>query len=389
MALHRNNCGNAQSTHGRTAEEDASKAADYAAAKEQRRQECRAKIEAERARSRTDMLSWMFTKLDVFDFVWPGFKVGTVGGLIAAGSTGKSYLALELAFCVASCKANKKLLNIATSKHGRVVIFSAEDDYDITKNRIKAICKYLDKDAAEEVAQNLYVRKFPAKVSTDLSDDVFREDLIDWAHGCRLVIFDTFNKFSGDKNENDNAQMGLLIKKYFEVAEESGAAVLILHHAGKSSSREGRQDEQESARGAGAITANMRWQGYMQKMTKEEWEQLKPCTEEHDRKKYVRWGGNKENYGADTPDSWLKRDENGVLLPHKLLSPAERKVQATAARNAKKTGCAASLKGPTEPHEEWEECLRKNAQADTKRNKQNPEEKATQPNVTSVGEEWL
>jgi RecA-family ATPase len=416
MALKRNVNANGKPTRDGITEENESKAAEYAAAKEGSRQKRRAEIEAELMRSQADMSSWMFDELDAFDFVWPGFKVGTVGGLIAAGSTGKSYLALELGICVGSAKANATLLKIPNVKPGRVLIFSAEDDYDVTKNRIKAITRYLTKEAAYEVAKNLYVRKFPAKVSTDISDDSFREDLVEWARGCRLVIFDTFNKFSGDKNENDNAEMGLLIKKYFEVAEESGAAVLILHHSGKSSSREGRQDEQESARGAGAITANMRWQGYMQKMTKDEWALYRPGQNEHDRKKYVRWGGNKENYGSDTPDAWLQRDENGVLLPvdigpmprhngsnktQKASTPTrqpnvEKQARTAATNRANKAAYAESLRGLTDAQvkrqktlkdEEWKRREGTRAEPDTQWVKTDPEAKTTRLDGTRVGED--
>jgi hypothetical protein len=54
------------------------------------------------------------------DWVWPGFLAGTVGVLVAAGGTGKSYWALQAAMAVADGSGDSDLLGLAPAHGGRV-----------------------------------------------------------------------------------------------------------------------------------------------------------------------------------------------------------------------------------------------------------------------------
>ena len=116
--------------------------------------------------------------------------------------------------------------------------------------------------------------------------------------------------------ENDNAQMSQVISRFEAICRETGAAVLFLHHVSKSMAVEGRQDEQQATRGAAAITDNCRWQGWMQTMSKAEAEAY--GIDPDNRKRYVKTGGNKENYGQASGERWLERGRGGVLLPIEL-----------------------------------------------------------------------
>lgn len=63
----------------------------------------------------------------------------------------------------------------------------------------------------------------------------------------RLIVIDTLNQVMGGANENDAADMGLLLASIAKVQRATGATVLIVHHAGK--------DESRGARGHSSLLA--------------------------------------------------------------------------------------------------------------------------------------
>lgn len=256
-----------------------------------------------------DILSAFQNEPPPLDFVWPGFVSGTVGCLAAAGSTGKSYFAIEAALGVASAGAD--LLGLGAQEHGRAVILNAEDPEAIIVRRLHSIGAHLDAPARQEVAERLIIEPLMGR-GCDIMDQHWLDEVLRVATGARLVVLDTFSRWHRMK-ENDNGEMATVIGRLERVARETGAAVLFLHHVSKGMALDGRQDEQQATRGAAAITDNARWQGFMQTMTTDESKRLGINPDE--RRHFVNWGGNKENYGAPTPGGWLRRHEGGVLRP--------------------------------------------------------------------------
>ena len=86
-----------------------------------------------------DLVHYFENEPAPLDCVWSGFVAGTVGCLAAAGSTGKSFFAIEVAMGVASNRANAVLLNFEIPKHGKAVIMNAEDPESVIGHRIHAI----------------------------------------------------------------------------------------------------------------------------------------------------------------------------------------------------------------------------------------------------------
>lgn len=252
------------------------------------------------------------------DFVLPGFLAGTVGCLAAAGSTGKSFWALEASMSVCSSLADDRILRLGVQQHGPVVILNAEDPAIVLHQRLHAIGKHLPTDAREEVAERLTIEALTGTMP-DIMEPRWQEAILRVSEGARLVVFDTLTRWH-KMNENDNGQMSQVLSVMEMVARKTGASVLFLHHVSKGMAREGRQDEQQATRGAAAITDNARWQGWMQTMGEE-------AAKEYgvdDRKRYVAVGGNKENYGSATAETWLERTAGGVLLPVDLHKPAKK-----------------------------------------------------------------
>jgi RecA-family ATPase len=309
-----------------------------------------AQQEAERRKASSDRLR-MFAKTPPpkQDYVWRGFLRRTVGGVIASGSTGKSFWAMEAAMCVASAKANALLLKLDIPTHGRVVIFNAEDPNEIFWQRFHATCALLDPADIDAMVDNMDFVPLFGRADTDMNDIMFVHELLEYAKGSRLVIFDTLNRFAGEAEENSNAEMALLLKRFEYIAANAGPGVLVLHHSSKNASANGQQHKQESARGASSITSNLRWQAFMQGMSTEE--ALDLGVAEEQRHNYVQFGGNKENYGQKTPATWLKRHEHGVLLPFDFQAEAEAKAAIRQAKKKEKDATYAETLKTTDAEE--------------------------------------
>lgn len=257
------------------------------------------------------------------DFVFGGMLAGTVGNISAPGSTGKSLLALELAISVACPEVDDDLLQLEIAERGKVVVFNAEDPRPILSSRLFNIKKAFHEDFLDEVRSNLRVIPLVGK-QPNVCDPAFQDEVIRLSEGSRLLVFDTFTRFHS-MNENDNGQMSQVVGCFERIAAETGAAVLFLHHASKGAALNGQQSEQQASRGASAITDNCRWQGFLQGMTADE--AARHGIDEGDRKQFVRFGANKENYGRAMQDKWFVRCDGGVLRASEVMKkPAPLKV---------------------------------------------------------------
>jgi RecA-family ATPase len=248
------------------------------------------------------------------DFVLPGFLAGTVGCLAAAGSTGKSFWALEASMGVASAEADQCLLGLGPRHHGRVLILNAEDPHPVVHQRLHSIGTFLPQGAREEVAEKLSVQVL-AGTQTNIMDVKWQDAILRAAEGVRLVVFDTLSRWHR-LDENDNGQMAHVVSMFEMIARKTGASVLFLHHVAKAMARDGRQGEQQATRGASSITDNARWQGWMQSMGVSAAKEFD--IQDGDRWRYVQAGANKENYGQSSPERWLERRSGGVLIPVEL-----------------------------------------------------------------------
>lgn len=252
------------------------------------------------------------------DFVFGGLLAGTVGNISAPGSTGKSLLALELAITIACPEVDDDLLQMGVCERGKVIVFNAEDPKEILSSRLFHIRKAFHQDFLDEIRNNLSVIPLVGK-QPNIASQTFQDQVIAKAQGARLLVFDTFTRFHV-ANENDNGQMSQVVGCFERIAAETGAAVLFLHHASKGATLNGQQAEQQAARGASAITDNCRWQGFLQGMSAEE--AVSHGIDEGDRKGYVRFGANKENYGRSMSDRWLVRCDGGVLRASEIMKSA-------------------------------------------------------------------
>jgi len=77
--------------------------------------------------------------------------------------------------------------------------------------------------------------------------------------GARLVIADPLRRFHAGE-ENDSAHMSAVVAAFEHLARRTGAAVILSHHANRSSVAIGTGDQASAARGSSALTDGVRWQ---------------------------------------------------------------------------------------------------------------------------------
>jgi hypothetical protein len=241
------------------------------------------------------------------DFVLPGMIKGTVGALISPGGAGKSMWALQTAIQIAS--GFDSLENGAKPVQGKVYYLAAEDPETALHHRLYAIGKSIDPSTYDVIEHNLTIST-PDGEPIDLlapdSETKLSEELKDH----RLLIIDTLRRVHS-KNENDSGEMAAVIAKMEWIAARTGVSVLFLHHSTKSAALSGQVGEQQSSRGSSVLVDNVRWQGFLATMSKEEAKRYSISEEE--RKFFVKFGVSKQNYCSPIADVWYRRHPGGVL----------------------------------------------------------------------------
>lgn len=268
-----------------------------------------------------DLMSAFTKEPPELDFIWPGFLTGTVGALVAPGGTGKSFFALEAAIAVASSDSDADLLKLEPKKTGKVVYFSAEDPEIVLTHRLHAIGKLLSHDIRQDLTQNLIIETVAGKRMNIMNEKQLKS-LIEYCVNSRLIIIDTLSRVH-TLDENSNGDMSRLISTLDFLAQETGAAILFIHHTNKGSASTGTGDQQQAARGASALIDNARWCGYVSTMSQEEAKHYSDRRYDKapvgDRRKYfLKYGTSKQNYGIPVNEQWMQRTNGGVLISTEL-----------------------------------------------------------------------
>lgn len=249
------------------------------------------------------------------DFVLDGLLAGTVGAIVAAGSTGKGFFGLELGIDLTS---GANMLGLGIGYHSSEVMYvTAEDPAPIMHSRIHAMGKLLNQNQREKIYEQLRVQSVQG-FSVSLLDERLNRNyrLIDNMKkammGKRLVMIDTLRRFH-TADENSSSHMSEMINVLENIAAETGAAILFSHHVNKGSTTSGQGGEQGASRGSSAITDNIRWQINLTKMTDKEAKEF--GVNDNLKSNFVCAQGAKMNYGNGYKSHWLRRSEGGVLIP--------------------------------------------------------------------------
>lgn len=266
--------------------------------------------------------------------------VGKVGAIIAPGGTGKSQFVLQLAISIASG------LPLAgggweVGESGGVLALFAEDDSEEVHRRlhntVKSMVTPSDHRLAATLEGRLFVRSMVAEdnlmtviepMHNRLYRTAYAEKLIRTAQeipNLKLIIIDPASRFRGG-NENAAEDMTRFVEVLEYVSKQTGANVLVVHHANKAS-MQGTEQTQSAARGSSAFSDGIRWQMNLSAMTQGE-------AKAHDipddqRHIYLSATMTKNNYAAPQPPIFLRRFDGGVLLKADLAESAKRKEKTT------------------------------------------------------------
>lgn len=194
-----------------------------------------ARVEAITAELRTDRGRFATMPIYELSLLPPGewlikavLPDGDLVVLFGASGSGKTFVALDMAFAVAQglpWRGNK-------TKKGKVVIIAAEGAGGLTK-RVKAYAKFHGIDLREveihviSAAPNFLEEEDIAEVLAEI------KALGDVA----LVVVDTLAQVTPGANENGAEDMGRALANLRMIRELTGATVMAVHHAGKDASK--------------------------------------------------------------------------------------------------------------------------------------------------------
>lgn len=162
--------------------------------------------------------------------------------LYAKPNEGKSFVALDLSLAIARGEPWHNLI----TERGAVLYLATEGHL---ANRVQA---YRQHHELTSTGLPFFLVQDSASLATAKGDAdpliaAAREAADISGRPVRLIVLDTLNQVMSGGNENDAADMGLLLASVARIQRVSGATVLIVHHAGK--------DESRGARGHSSLLA--------------------------------------------------------------------------------------------------------------------------------------
>jgi KaiC/GvpD/RAD55 family RecA-like ATPase len=148
--------------------------------------------------------------------------------LFGASGSGKTFVALDMAFCVAQglpWRGNR-------AKQGKVVIIAAEGAGGLSK-RAKAYAQH----------HGIDLRDVDIQIITAAPNFLHEEDIAEVLAEIKalgevtIVVVDTLAQVTPGANENGAEDMGRALANLRLIREMAGATVMAVHHAGKDASK--------------------------------------------------------------------------------------------------------------------------------------------------------
>lgn len=345
----------------------------------------------------TEEPSWRLKKFDPLeardkvlpkrDYVLPGLKPRNVGLVISPGAVGKSFLSLQTAFSIAVGCDPFGLWGGGHLSRGKAVYVNLEDEEEDIEDRWQAInrilgdenkCPLTSEHNKEEIRRmaltrdydDLIRQNFEVWLAADFDDEnksiaerleeqkegnltiaqpdgvradytqqwrEFIEYLASQSTPVRLIIIDTFTLASLGLDHNEARAMSDVIQILKATARILNCAIIVNHHANKSSQASSTTDDQTAGRGSTTLTDNSRWQINLSNMSPTEGEKRGMDPEENEHKEWVSLNAPKRNNVSNSRKTWLRRAEGGVLV---VDQPPEREDNKNNSKNGdhKKNG---------------------------------------------------
>lgn len=204
--------------------------------------------------------------------------LGTAGAFAAAGDSGKSMMALWLAYLIGCYPepnpnatfdfSTPRFFGCPVRARGAAVLLTAEDDTPEIHRRIATLDRA---NLRRNGKQRVFVVPMPnvggvraiIREGKDGAEPTpfwieLRKKLLA-IPDLKLVVLDPLSAFAGADVETDNATAAALMFMLGEFAVTSGATVIVTHHMKKGDAPTSLAEARLKIRGAGAIVENGRW----------------------------------------------------------------------------------------------------------------------------------
>lgn len=168
---------------------------------------------------------------------------GDIHLLIGEPGIGKSWLTMALALAVAD--EGENFLGHSVLEHGRVLYLDEENPPDLIYSRFTKLG--MDREAAKNIR---YINNFGIRLDGRDAMSVI-EEALDFEPV--LIVLDSLTRFHTEDENHAGAMAGLFHNAIKPLARETGAAVVLIHHANKSDSN----SSYRRSRGSGDITASV------------------------------------------------------------------------------------------------------------------------------------
>ncbi len=256
-----------------------------------------------------------------------------VAALIAAGGTGKSFMAIHMA---ASAAAGARLLDEFISERPiRVVFISGEDDQDELNRRLRSAIKnfslsqqslvdtnlsFIDFSSSFELFTNKLnfgetsITETPAKLIKLIQDKLGDE--------VGLIIIDPVSRFRGGE-ENSAPDTTRFVQTIQLLSEQLNSTVLLVHHVNKNAKMNGAG--QNNARGSSALVDGVRLVMELNALSDKEMKDqfnITPGTKELLSLSVV-----KSNYGKKIMPITVEKTDDGSFAPFKQERGDYRKIE--------------------------------------------------------------
>jgi len=160
--------------------------------------------------------------------------------MYGAPGSGKSFVALDLAFAVAT-----GFTWFNAEVHPGPVVWVAAEAAGAMRNRARA---YAQARGVQLETTDLRIMEQQLSLMDSTDTDALAHVMAD--HPPALIIVDTLAAASGGADENSGADMNKVLANCRKLHEQTGALVLLIHHSGK--------DESKGARGWSGMKAASR-----------------------------------------------------------------------------------------------------------------------------------
>jgi regulatory protein RepA len=259
----------------------------------------------------------------------------TTGMLVGPGAVGKSTLTLLMLMAVAT---GRDILHgiFTPAIVGKVLGVFSEDDEAILHHRIYSLVNQLfsqDQEAKDLLRENMKVitatghdvRFLDASIKPIRQSNFFNEvfHAIGQIEDLQLIVLDPVSRLHGGE-ENDNGAGTFLITLLEQIAQKTGAAVIVIHHVSKKAGLDNSgfnleaAMHQDAARGASGLTNGVRWQcnllGLPEKFAKKVIGDTQASPGQ-----YLAIKVSKKNYGPPEETHFLERIKGGLLMPAKQV----------------------------------------------------------------------